>query len=77
MGYKSSRSLRPPPWPLLPIFQGLGLCLREAGHILLVAEQPCWEFLTGVRLSPKAPGAWDGTQIPLLLRVLVAASCRL
>lgn len=22
-----------------------GLCLREAGHILLVAEQPCWEVL--------------------------------
>lgn len=53
--------------PLLPIFQGLGLCLREAGHILLVAEQPCWEVLPGVRLSPKAPGAWDGAQIPLLL----------
>lgn len=49
--------------------------LREAGHILLVARQPCWEVLLGVRLSPKDLGPWDGAEIPLLL-VLVAASCR-
>lgn len=54
----------------------LGLCLREAGHTLLVAEQPCLEVLLGVRPSPEVPGVWGGAEVPLPW-ALVAASCHL
>lgn len=56
LGHRTLRNLLPLLWPLLSIFQVLGLGLWEAGHILLVAEQPCWEVLLALGLPPKALG---------------------
>lgn len=75
LDHKTIRSLLPPSWLLLPIFQVLG-CASRKQATPRVAEQPCWEVLLGVRPSPKVPGAWGGAEIPLLW-ALVAASCHL